>query len=261
MMDLSLAAALFWLKKFVAVLVLPPVLPLLPIVTGLLVIRRARRLGIGLAWTGVVLHVLLISPFSVSWLVRQVEYAQALDASAARTAQAIVVLGAGRRSHAPEFDGETVNRLALERLRYGARLAREHGLPLLVSGGAPRGDTPEAWLMQRVLQQDYGLSARWVESASRDTRENARFSAVQLQAAGVERVLLVTHAMHMKRARSEFEAAGLVVVPAPTAWLGGGEAEAGDDQALSLLPSQNTAYAGWFALHELLGQLAYRWSR
>ena len=42
-------------------------------------------------------------------------------------------------------------------------------------------------------------------------------------------------------------------------------AERGDTpaeaQALPLAPSQNTAYAAWFALHELFGQLAYRWSR
>ena len=176
-------------------------------------------------------------------------------------AQAIVVLGAGRRTHAPEFGGETVNRLALERLRYAAKLARSSGLPLLVSGGAPHGDTPEAVLMQRALELDYGVRTRWVESASRDTRENAQFSAVHLHAVGVRRVLLVTHAMHMKRARDAFAAAGLEVVPAPTAWLGGDDKETAGDQALVELPSQNTAYAGWFALHELLGQLAYRWSR
>ena len=64
----------------------------------------------------------------------------------------------------------------------------------------------------------------------------------------------------MARARAEFEAAGLAVIPAPTAWLGNGD-RAPSDEVLPLLPSQNTAYAGWFALHELLGQLAYRWSR
>ncbi len=77
----------------------------------------------------------------------------------------------------------------------------------------------------------------------------------------MRRILLVTHAMHMKRARDAFAAAGLEVVPAPTAWLGGGDEETAGDQALVELPSQNTAYAAWFALHELLGQLAYRWSR
>ncbi|MBP6802394.1 MAG: YdcF family protein, partial [Zoogloea sp.] len=199
-MTFDLATLLFWLKKLTAVMLLPPVLPLIPIVIGLLLVRSRPRLGKLLAWSGVVINLLLITPFSVSWLVSQVEYPQTLDEAAARGAQAIVVLGAGRRTHAPEFGGETVNRLALERLRYAAKLARSSGLPLLVSGGAPHGDTAEALLMQRVLAEDYGVRARWVESASRDTRENADFSAVHLEAAGVRRVLLVTHAMHMKRA-------------------------------------------------------------
>ena len=259
-MELDPDTLLFWLKKLVAVLALPPVLPLLPIVIGLITLRRRPRLGLALAWAGVALNLLLIFPPSVGWLVARVEYPQMLDRARAREAQAIVVLGAGKRTHAPEFGGETVNRLALERLRYAAALARETRLPVLVSGGAPAGDTPEARLMEALLRDEYGLPPRWVETASRDTRENARFSAVHLQAAGVGRILLVTHAMHMERARAEFEAAGLDVIPAPTAWLGGGDTP-GDAQALPLAPSQNTAYAAWFALHELFGQLAYRWSR
>lgn len=259
-MELDPGTVLFWLKKLLAVFALPPLLPLLPIVLGLLLLRRRPRLGALLAWTGVTLNLLLIMPFSVGWLVAQVEYPHPLDASRLREAQAIVVLGAGKRSHAPEFGGETVNRLALERLRYAAVLARQTWLPVLVSGGAAAGETPEAALMERLLRDEHGVAPRWVETSARDTRENARLSAAQLQADGVHRVLLVTHAMHMARARAEFEAAGLAVIPAPTAWLGNGD-RAPSDEVLPLLPSQNTAYAGWFALHELLGQLAYRWSR
>ena len=48
---------------------------------------------------------------------------------------AIVILSAGRRTYAPEFGGETVDALALERLRYGADVARQTQLPVLVSGG------------------------------------------------------------------------------------------------------------------------------
>ncbi len=259
-MEIDPDTLLFWLKKLLAALMLPPVLPLLPIALGLLALRRRPRLGLALAWTGVALNLLLILPSSVSWLVAQVEYRPSLDRTRLPEAQAIVVLGAGKRTHAPEFGGETVNRLALERLRYAAALARETGLPVLVSGGASVGDTPEAHLMQALLRDEYGVPPRWVETASRDTRENARLSALQLHAAGVRRILLVTHAMHMNRARPEFEAAGLEVIPAPTAWLGGADIP-GDPQPLPALPSQNTAYAAWFALHELFGQLAYRWSR
>lgn len=260
-MELELTSLLFWLKKALAVAALPPLMPLLPIVAGLLLLERRPRLGRCFAWAGVVLSLALVTPASVNWLVARVEYPHALTPGAAQDAEAIVVLGAGRRKHAPEFGGDTVNRLALERLRYAARLARETGLPVLASGGAPQGGVPEAVLMQRSLREDFGINPRWLESASRDTRENARFSATHLQAAGVRSILLVTHAMHMERARAEFEAAGLRVTPAPTAWLGGGGGNGAEEQGLQFIPGQNTAYAAWFALHELLGQLAYRLSR
>lgn len=259
-MPLDLPTLLFWLKKTAAVFALPPLMPLLPIIAGLLLIGARPRIGKALAWGGLALNLALITPASVSWLVEQVEYRPPLDETAAARAQAIVVLGAGRRRHAPEFGGETINRLALERLRYAALLARKTGLPLLLSGGAPVGEAPEAVLMQRSLAEDFGVQARWLETASRDTRENARLSAIQLEAAGVRTILLVTHAMHMDRARTEFAAAGLEVIPAPTAWLGSGDGSAADEQGVQL-PSQNTAYAAWFALHELLGQTAYRLSR
>lgn len=257
-MEPDLALLLFWLKKLVAVAILPPVLPLMLIVPGLALLVRHRRAGLALAWTGVAFNLALITPLTVGWLVDALEPTATLSGDAARRAQAVVVLGAGKRTYAPEFGGETVNRLSLERVRYAARLARRTGLPVLVSGGAPSGDLPEAELMKAALEEDFGVQVRWIETASRDTRQNAQFSTVQLRAAGIERILLVTHAAHMARARAEFEARGLEVIPAPTAWLGGGET---GDSVLGLLPSQNTAYAGWFALHEWLGLIAYRLSR
>lgn len=249
---------LFWLKKLVALALLPPLLPLLVIVTGLLLLRRRPRIGLGLAWSGIALQLLLAFPPAVGLLLGPLETAPLLSPDVARSAQAIVILGAGKRDYAPEFGGETVNRLALERLRYGARLARETGLPVLVSGGAPTGDVAEALLMKQSLVEDFGITPRWVEAASLDTRDNARLSALQLKTAGVHRVLLVTHAVHMPRALAEFAALGLDVVPAPTAWLGSHESK---DRMLALLPSQNTAYAGWYAVHEWLGLIAYRLTR
>ncbi|WP_050418492.1 YdcF family protein [Azoarcus sp. CIB] len=252
------ALALFWLKKTVSIMVQPPVAPLLLIAVGLLLAARWRRGGFALAWAGVVATLLLSTPASVGWLLNGLETAPVVDAAAMREAQAIVVLGAGKRRHAPEYGGETVNRLALERLRYAARLARRTGLPVLVSGGAPTGDVPEAVLMQATLEEDFRVPVRWVERASLDTQQNALFSAVPLRAAGVRRILLVTHAAHMPRAQAAFEDAGLQVIPAPTAWLGGTGA---GDQVLGELPGPTSAYAGWYAVHEWLGLLAYRLTR
>lgn len=251
-------ALLFWLKKLAALLVLPPLGPLLLIAAGLLLLHRKRRAGLALAWLGVAAALFLTLPASVGWMLSGLETAPALAPTAGRDAQAIVILGGGKRRHAPEFGGETLNRFALERVRYGARLARQRGLPILVSGGAPEGGPAEADLMRVALVEEFGMPVRWVERQSRDTRENARLSARELSGAGVRHVLLVTHAAHMARAQAEFEAAGLQVTPAPTAWLGGGTQEG---TLLGQLPGASAAYAGWYAAHEWLGRLAYRASR
>ena len=258
-MDLS--TLLFSFKKLAAAFALPPLLPLLPIALGLVLLGHFPRLGRTLGWSGVILGLLLSTPASVNWLTAQIEDPVPLSADTIQHADAIVILGAGRRPYAPEFGGATVNRLALERLRYGAHLARATGLPILVSGGSVADETPEAALMKTALEEDFGIQVRWVEERSRDTRENARYSSAILIPAGMRRVLLVTHAAHMSRAQAEFEAAGLVVQAAPTAWLGNYNETTAGDSWLAELPNPNSAYAGWFAMHEALGRLAYRLSR
>ena len=64
---------LFWLKKLLAAFALPPLLPLLPIMLGLVLLKPHPRLGRTLAWAGVTLNLLLITPASVNWLLTQVE--------------------------------------------------------------------------------------------------------------------------------------------------------------------------------------------
>ncbi|THF60235.1 YdcF family protein [Pseudothauera rhizosphaerae] len=257
-MSFDLSLVLFWCKKIVAAAIVPPLGPLLVIALGLALLRRRPRLGKALAWGGLVLNLLLVTPASVGLLLRPLEDTPPVTDEQLARAEAIVVVGAGKRIHAPEYGGETLNRLALERLRYAAVLARRSGLPVLVSGGAPTGTTPEANLMRDVLEREFGVPVRWVERASLDTRDNARYSAVHLQAAGVRRIALVTHAAHMPRSRAEFEAAGLEVIPAPTAWLGGRGA---NELVFDFLPGASSAYAGWYAVHEWVGRLAYRFSR
>jgi len=252
------ATALFWLKKIASLLTLPPLAPLLVIGLGLFLAHRHRRTGLTLAWSGLALALALSSPYPVTLLLRPLENTPPVTLAAVSSAEAIVILGGGKRTHAPEYGGEAVNRLTLERLRFGARLARESGLPVLVTGGLARDGAPEAELMRTTLETDFGVNPRWIERASRDTRENAQLSAIHLKAAGIERIVLVTHAVHMPRAQAEFEAQGLQVVPAPTAWLGGNPES---EELPSLLPTANAAYAGWLAVHEWLGRAAYRFTR
>jgi uncharacterized SAM-binding protein YcdF (DUF218 family) len=163
-----------------------------------------------------------------------------------------VILAAGRRAYAPEFGGETVDGLTLERLRYGAVVTRATGLPVLVSGGLGSGDAPSlAAMMAQVLHDEYGIEARWREGESSTTMENARFSAALLRKERIGRILLVTHAWHMQRAASAFRASGLAVIAAPTAFY------RPSDLLTGLLPDMGALRMSGYALHELIGSAWY----
>ena len=144
---------------------------------------------------------------------------------------AIVVLGAGRVPRARELGMADLKSNSIERLRYGVRLARQTGLPLAFSGGIGWADgngaqsesaLSEAEIAARVAEEEFLKSLRWVESRSRDTRENAQRTVALLRAEGVQQIVLVTHAWHMPRALRAFEeaaAGGLRITPAPMGYL------------------------------------------
>ena len=195
------------------------------------------------------LTLLVLSIPAVAWLLLcAVESGPPLVQEQARTAQAIVIPGGGSRRGALEYGGDTLARLTLERVRYGARIARQTGLPILVTGGSVSGGTPEGMLMREALESEYGQPVRWVESESRTTHENAQRSAALLRAEGVTRILLVMHAFDMRRAAAEFEAAGLSVIAAPT-----GLAGTAPDNVLDFLPSISGLQGSYYALYEILG--------
>ena len=169
---------------------------------------------------------------------------------------AIVILSAGRRAYAPEFGGETADELTLERLRYGARLARDTQLPVLVTGGVTTGAiVPMAVLMTNVLFRDYGIDPKWQEARSTNTAENAIYSAEILKKAGIDRVILVTHAWHMKRAYAAFVANGLTVVAAPTAFYGRPVTRS---LPFNVEPNMRAFRNAGYALHEIAGFYWYK---
>ena len=120
-------------------LLLPPFGFFVLIVVGWLVMRRHRRLGRALFAAGLVALYLFSTPHIGSSLLRGLQVDQPLPLNpSVQDVGAIVVLGADVRRQPPEFGGDTVGALTLERIRYGAKLYRELGLPLLVTGGATR---------------------------------------------------------------------------------------------------------------------------
>ncbi|MBI3374967.1 MAG: YdcF family protein [Betaproteobacteria bacterium] len=247
---------MFLLKKLLTALVLPP--------TGLLVLaffglwlagRKSlpwRNAGIALASLSLLGLFALSLPIVGNSLLAGLESAPPISHGELAGSQAIVILGGGSYVGAPEYAGDTVNGATLERLRYGARLERESGLPLLVTSGAPWGGRPEAESMKDVLEGEFGVPVRWAEGRSRDTAENARLSAPMLKAEGITRIALVSHGWHLPRAVPLFEREGLTVVAAPTVFSTGSPS-----LVENLLPGEGFGRSRE-ALHEYLGLLANR---
>jgi len=179
-----------------------------------LLMRRRPRTARWLLGTSLFLLYLSATPVTGRLLTAIIEVGPAPPGA---VPQAIVVLGGGRGLIIDANDqvvGSFPPASALERLLTGAQLQKHTGLPLLVTGGAVDGRQPaEAAVMRESLQRDFGVTVRWVEDRSRNTVENARFSAPLLKAAEVNTIILVTHEYHLKRARLLFEAQGFAVVP------------------------------------------------
>lgn len=233
------------------------------ILLGLLLMRRYRRTGFYLAVSGVSLLYIASLPITAHLLTSWWEPDTALSETTLTTGdkqpQAIVILGAGRRYDTPEFGGDTLNALALERVRYGVWLARRTLLPILVAGGL--GDDsgvkkilPEAEMLKQVIESEYALPVQWAEKQSRTTYENAQYSADILKAAGVDTIYLVTHALHMKRSVASFEKFGLNVIPAPTVFYSSSQR---DLTLHSFLPSTKSLNRVAYVFHEWVGSLWY----
>ena len=250
----------WFVTNFIAAFLLPPLSLLLVLALGLFLLYRRRKYA----------KPLLLAAFGLLWLASTPYFAEgALHLLEARTAalgsqhlnkqpqvaDAIVILGGGTYFHAPEYAGQdTVNEQTLLRLRYGARLQRETGKPILVTGGKPLGNQlSEAQQMRASLEQDFRVPVRWIEDMSDNTFENARYSFQTLQKAGIKKIYLVTHAWHMPRSADVFRRAGFEVVEAPTAFTTRYRID-----LLAFLPRAESLRDSKIFVHEVIGLLWYQ---
>ncbi|MCG8426416.1 MAG: YdcF family protein, partial [Chromatiales bacterium] len=202
---------------------------------------------------------LLSTPFAAQQLAGELEQQVApIDSQAPeiRQAQAILVLGGGRYTNAPEYGSDTVGPMLLERLRFAARLSRETGLPIIPSGGSdPRKGQPEADLAKQVLEQSFQAPVVAVENRSRTTWENAQFSAELLKELNISKVLLVTHAWHIPRAERAFQHFNVDIIPAPTCYISSASNQQG---YWTWLPSADALQNNYRLLHEYAGDYWYQ---
>ncbi len=128
--------------------------------------------------------------------------------------QAIVVLGGGRRRGALEtvhYHNQDLSAATLDRLRLAAQFSKKTTLPILASGGAPdrttKDELSEAELMALVLNNEFSITARWIEKHSNNTNQNAGETLKILSEDSVEIIYLVTDFLHMPRAIESFNRA------------------------------------------------------
>lgn len=242
-----------WLiTNFIAGLLLPPVLLLIFGLIGLAILQRHRAFGRSLIAISLIMIWLLSTPWIASFLLDSLKPVP--SALTGKEADAIVILGGGSISDSIEYGGDTLGHFTLQRVRYGAWLAKRLGKPILVTGGSPMGGQSEAEMMRDSLMREFGVKrVRWVESASSNTRENARYSSHLLKPDGIERIYLVSNAWHLARAIPEFEMLGFQVIPAGT-----GYSLPQPLALLDFLPNGKAQLDSWLALHEWLGLLWYR---
>ena len=231
---------------FTALAVPPPSLALAALLALLLLRGRAGR---RLALLALVVLVLLSLPAVSGALLASLDVPP--PEPGADPPGAIVVLG-GDVDRLDDPPGASLGHLSLERVRAGAALHRRTGLPVLVTGGLV-DDLPLSVgaLMAESMASDFNVPVRWTETASPTTWENAAYSAPMLEAAGIRRVFLVTHAWHMRRSLLAFQRAGIDAVPAPVRpdpWP--------QLRASEFLPRPSAWVGSFYALHEWVG-LAY----
>lgn len=238
---------------------LPPGILVLAALAGLIVLQYRRNTGVALIAASLLALYALSTPAIAYYLIGTLQ-SRAPPITEERWTEhrpdAIVVLGGGRYTDPPEYEGDVVGAATLVRVRYAAFLHRRFGTPILVTGGpADLDSVPEADLMQAALEGPFAVPVRWTEPASGTTWENALESDGLLAREGIVRVAIVTQAWHMPRALWSFRAVGMAPLAAPT---GFEKPDPRDHGAASLLPRHSAFQLSALALREHLGLLWYR---
>jgi uncharacterized SAM-binding protein YcdF (DUF218 family) len=118
---------------------------------------------------------------------------------------------------------------------------------------------PEAYAMFELLNELFGIDSSDVifETESRNTRENAVYTRMALETAGLGTdIILVTNAYHMPRSVGIFKKAGFErVIPAPTGYR--------EDERLCLkplrwIPNVGALLNSTIALNEYIGIIVYK---
>lgn len=173
-------------------------------------------------------------------------------------ADAVVVLGGAFSTNEawpyPNASG------SVDRYWHAARLyhAGRADCVILTGGGTP--DRPEKLTEAEagvIFLQDMGVprDALLLDTESRTTRDHVVYLAPIVEEAGLDRLLLVTSATHMRRSEAVFRAAGFDVVPVATDFSVG---ESATPSLRRYMPNAGALLGSTRSVHEYIGTFFYR---
>jgi uncharacterized SAM-binding protein YcdF (DUF218 family) len=253
----------FALSKIVDILASPITWAMLLVVFGVVRgrgrFRRHRRARVYAPLAAVVvLYVFSIGPVANALF-------GGLEAGATRTMRddvvydAVIVLGGLVSAETSETHGTTEYNDSVERILSAYDILRAgRAKNVLLSGGSPEADTPdavEAHVLAAQLER-WGIdpSRIAVEDKSRNTRENAVESAAIVRDRGWSTLLLVTSAFHIPRAAGCFRAVGLTVDTLPVDY----RAYDASRFTANWLPRADHLAESTAAIREWVGRAVYR---
>jgi uncharacterized SAM-binding protein YcdF (DUF218 family) len=206
-------------SDFIVSLTYPPYLTLLLLALGALGWMMGKhRASLAIAAVGIAWSMFWSIPACSDWLRGSLERQNPrVDEGRLPRGDAIVVLGGGMHYSWLRRRDVTADDLRSSRLAAGARAWQAGRAPLVIlsGGGGGRHGTEAAMMARAIGQLGVPMSSLLLEEKSRSTQDNAVNTARLSRERGIHRVLLVTSAVHMPRARLLFQRAGVEVVPVP----------------------------------------------
>jgi uncharacterized SAM-binding protein YcdF (DUF218 family) len=214
---------MFYLSKILWAAAQPSALIAILLAGGLFVRAAAKRTALRLIGAGAALYVVMgYSPLA-NWLLIPLEHRYPPSSPEELAGAAgIIVLGGAVNGALDIGDGRPILNESADRMIEAVRLAqRNPQAPVIFTGGSNEvfsigAKQTEAEYARRFFEGfDIGPPRLKLEDRSRNTLENAVFTAKLLQPRPDQSFALVTSASHMPRARALFEAQGFRILPAP----------------------------------------------
>jgi uncharacterized SAM-binding protein YcdF (DUF218 family) len=154
------------------------------------------------------------------WVARSLEW-QFLPPADMPHGDAIVILGGG--TDAADYPRPIVDlSSAGDRVIYGGMLYKQGKAPLIllswgnISWLGTRSNTPAEQMAEILNLMDVPSHSMLLQMKSLNTYEDALYSSQMLKDKGIQKIILVTSAMHMPRSVALFQKQGMDVIPAPT---------------------------------------------